>query len=306
MDLLRRSRIVNLAPFYRALAPAIACLSVATAGSAQTRPRIAVLGFENATASQIFGDQLGEAASDELTTQLVKSGAFSVIERRQIEDILAEQSMGMSGAVDAATAARIGKVLGVQYVLMGSISQFSIEQKSGGIGRLNLSASFAEAESKLDVRVVNTTTAEIVTVAEGGGKKRFGGATYKDLRLDRDFDAGIAQEALRPAVENAVEQIVSQKDALAANAPELAAGQVVGVREGSIYIDRGENAQVAVGQRFDVVRVVDTIRDANGNVLDEVTEKVGVIEVTRVLSQSAIGKVLEGEAKEGDRLRPNG
>lgn len=298
---------MNLASLFRSLGIAVAAMTLAAGPVlAQAKPRIAVLEFENATSNRIFGDQLGEAASDELTTQLVKSGAFSVIERRQIADILAEQSTGMSGAIDPATAARIGKILGVQYVLLGSISQFSIDQKSGGIGRLNLSASFAEAESKLDVRVVNTTTAEIVSVAEGGGKKRFGGASYKDINLERDFDAGIAQEALRPAVENAVEQLVSEKDALAANAPEPALAQVVGLREGSIYIDRGENAQIAVGQRFDVVRVVDTIRDASGNVLDEVTEKVGVIEVTRVLSQSAIASVLEGEAKEGDRLRAQG
>ncbi len=274
--------------------------------AAQTKTRIAVLRFDNATSNRIFGDQLGEAAADELTTQLVKSGAFTVVERREIAAILEEQKAGMSGAIDAATAARVGKVLGVQYVLLGSISQFSIEEKSAGIGRLSVSASFAEAESKLDVRVVHTTTAEIVAVAEGGGKKRMGGASYKDIRLDRDFNAGVAQEALRPAVEDAVDKIVKQKDALAAAAPAAPLAQIVGARDGSYYIDRGESAGIKVGQRYDVVRVIDTIRDASGAVLDEVTDKVGVIEVTRVLSQSAICKLVEGEAKEGDRARPQG
>jgi curli biogenesis system outer membrane secretion channel CsgG len=291
---------------WSALAGVIAAGLLTGSAQAQGKPRLAVLKFENATTNQFFGDQLGEAASDELTTQLVKSGAFSVIERRQIEAIMAEQTAGMSGAVDPATAARIGKVLGVQYVLLGSISQFSIDQKSGGIGRLGISASFAEAESKLDVRVVNTTTAEIVSVAEGGGKKRFGGAAYKDINLERDFDAGIAAEALRPAVEDAVKKIVAEKTALADAAPAGPLAQVVGLREGSIYIDRGENVGIKTGQRYEVVRVVDTIKDAAGNVLDEVTEKVGILEVTRVLSQSSVCKLVEGEAKEGDRLRNQG
>lgn len=278
-------------------------LAAAGAAEAQDRTRVAVLDFENATSNRIFGDKLGEAAADELTTQLVKSGAFTVIERRQIAAILEEQRAGMSGAIDPATAAAIGKVLGAQFILLGSITQFSVDEKSGGIGRLGIAASYSEAESRLDVRVVNTTTAEIAAVAEGSGRKRFGGAAFKDVRLERDFDAGLAQEALRPAVENAVRTLVEGRAQLAAAAPVVALGSVVGDRDGSIYIDRGQNAGMQVGQRLDVVRVIDVIRDAAGNVLDEVTEKVGVVEITRVLSQSSIATLVEGEAKEGDRVQ---
>jgi hypothetical protein len=77
----------------------------------------------------------------------------------------------------------------------------------------------------------------------------------------------------------------------------------VGARDGSVYIDRGENFGVEVGQRFDVYRVVDEIRDSQGNLLDTVTEKVGVLEVTRVLSQSAVCSIVEGDASEGDEVR---
>ena len=58
-----------------------------------------------------------------------------------------------------------------------------------------------------------------------------------------------------------------------------------------------------MGQRFDVYRVVNEIRDANGQILDRITDKVGVLEVTRVLSQSAICRVVEGEAAEGDTIQ---
>lgn len=298
MTLANRTRRVLVAAILSALG--------GTSAEAQDRTRVAVLDFENATSNRIFGDKLGEAAADELTTQLVRSGAFTVIERRQIAAILEEQRAGMSGAIDPATAARIGKVLGVQFVVMGSITQFSVDEKSGGVGRLGLSASYSEAESRLDVRIVNTTTAEIVSVAEGEGRKRFGGAVFKDVRLERDFDAGLAQEALRPAVENAVEAIVADRAQLVANAPDVPLGNVVGDREGAIYIDRGQNAGMQVGQKLDVVRVLDVIRDGAGNVLDEVTEKVGVVEITRVLSQSSIATLIEGEAKEGDRVKAQG
>jgi curli biogenesis system outer membrane secretion channel CsgG len=282
---------------------AFACLFAATAAHAQNRPRIAVLGFDNNTSSRVWGDRLGEAAADELTTQLVKTGDFSVLERAQIQKILDEQLAGQSGAIDPATAAKVGKLIGIQFALVGSITQFSIDEKSGGIGRF--SASYSQAESMLDVRVVDVSTGEILVVAEGQGIKRFGGAAFKDINLQRNFDAGVAQEALRPAVESAIAALARDKDRLTAAAP-VAAMAVVGANDGAIYVDRGENGGLQVGQKLDVLRVVHTIRDASGNVLDEVTEKVGTLEVTRVLSQSSICRILDGDVKEGDKVRPAG
>jgi hypothetical protein len=74
--------------------------------------------------------------------------------------------------------------------------------------------------------------------------------------------------------------------------------------DGAIYIDQGENYGVRVGQRYEVMRVVDEIVNAAGDVLDRITDRVGVIEVSRVLSQSAVCTIVEGEAAEGDMLRP--
>jgi curli biogenesis system outer membrane secretion channel CsgG len=263
--------------------------------------RVAILEFENNTTWRYWQDELGDAAADELTTQLVNSGQFSVVERRQIDAILAEQNLGQSGRVNPATAASIGQILGVQVVLMGSITQFSVNTKRGGIG--GIGGSYSEAESMLDVRAINTSTAEIMVVAEGAGKKRFGGLTTGAVRFEQEFDAGLAQEALRPAVESAVQKLVAQAPAFAALKAVAGRASIVGVRDGAVYIDRGESHSVTVGQRFDVYRVVDQIRDSQGNVLDEVTEKVGVIEVTRVLTQSSVCRIVEGDAQEGDQAR---
>jgi len=286
---------------------AIGSLSALPDLTAQSdKPRLAVLAFQNNTTSNIFGDKLGDAASDEFTTQLVKSGEFTVIERQQIRAILDEQALGTSGAVDPGTAAKVGKLLGAQVVMVGSITQFSLKKTSGGIGGLRIKAAVAQAESKLDARVVSVATGEILLVAEGSGKKTFGGAMYKDLDLERNYDEGVTHEALRPAIEQAVNAILQQKDALGKAGPALPTMSVVGVRPGGqVYIDRGQNAGLKVGQRLTVTRVTDVIKDARGNLLDEVTEKVGVLEITSVLGQSAVCKVMEGaDVKEGDRVSP--
>src|SRR5437867_3459567 len=83
--------------------------------------RVAVMNFANNSTWTWWGDHLGEAANDEFVTQLVNSGQFSVIERAQLAAILQEQGLGASGAVQPSTAAKIGKLLGVQLIFTGSI-----------------------------------------------------------------------------------------------------------------------------------------------------------------------------------------
>jgi curli biogenesis system outer membrane secretion channel CsgG len=271
------------------------------AAAQAAKPRIAVLAFENNSTWSWWGDNLGGAAADEMATQLVQTGKFTVVERAQLGALLAEQDLGASGRVAPGTAARIGKVLGVQLLLTGSITQFSIERKSAafkGIG-----GTYANAESKMDVRLIDAETGEVLAVAVGQGNKRMVGGRYNSIAAERTFDQGAAQEALRPAVEQAVQKIAAQGEVLRAMTPAAPAGQITGAKGASFYINRGQNAGVKVGQQFEVHRVTDEIKDADGRVLDRVVEKVGVIEVTQVLSQSAICKLVSGQAAPNDTIK---
>lgn len=286
---------------------AVAMLGVAlvvmstTMAEAQGKVRVAVMNFENNSTWAWWGDNLGKAAADELTTQLVNSGQFTVIERAQLAAIMAEQNLGASGRVTGASAAQIGKLLGAQLILTGSITQFSIERRSAGFR--GIGGSLANAESKIDVRLVNTETGEVMAVAEGQGNKRMGGGYFKGASAERNFDQGAAQEALRPAVEQAVAKVVSQAGSLQSIQPAAPEGQVVNARDGNFYINRGETAGVKVGQRFDVMRVTDEIKDADGRLLDRVVSKVGTLEVVQVLSQSAICKLIDGQAAVNDAVK---
>lgn len=299
-----RHRTSSHLGFVLVLATALATLPGSAESQRDPRVRIAVVDLENNSSWSYWGPRLGQAAADQLADQLIRSDQFSVLERERLRAVMAEQQLGQSGAVSAATAARIGELLGVQVILTGSVNQFSIDETGGGIG--GISVSYKEAESVLDVRAIDTTTGEVLLTAEGSGKKRFGGASAEGVDFRRDYDAGLAQEALRPAVEKAVENLIAQSSALEGLAPAVAGGEIVGVSEDAYYMDRGENYGVEVGQTFDVYRVVDEIRDSDGNLLDTVTEKVGVVEVTRVLSQSSICRLVEGEVREGDTVRPAG
>ena len=130
---------------------AVSCVlgsAVAAAQSAE-KVRVAVMNFENNSTWSFWGDNLGRAAADELVTQLFRTGSFSIIERAQLDALLAEQDLGASGAVDSSTAAKIGQLLGVQLILTGSTTQFSIERTSGGFGSLGASGLCPEFRGKV-------------------------------------------------------------------------------------------------------------------------------------------------------------
>ena len=91
----------------------------APAAAAGPKKRVAVMNFDygtvKTTVAQIFGsDQdVGKGISDLLVQKLVQDGKYSVIERNALDKILAEQNFSNSDRADSATAAKIGKILGV-------------------------------------------------------------------------------------------------------------------------------------------------------------------------------------------------
>lgn len=82
--------------------------------------RIAVLPLENPFDDRVAGPLIAE----ELNLQLGKLGAFELIERSRISELMKEQDLDTLTRFDATTAAKIGKLLGVQAVVMGSVTKF--------------------------------------------------------------------------------------------------------------------------------------------------------------------------------------
>jgi curli biogenesis system outer membrane secretion channel CsgG len=277
----------------------------AAAGSAlaQERPRVAVISFDNRT--DWWAEDMGDVAADMIVTRLVNSGAFTVIERERLDAILREQGFQLSGQVNPADVVEIGRLAGVMYLITGSVTRFSIDEKGTSVFGRNVG--YTEAESEMNVRAFSTETGEIITATEGSGSKRL--VNVSGVVSMSAMDRGMAEDALGPAADDIAESLIDQRARFVITdiaAPVVAPAIVGSGADGSIYIDKGENAGVQVGQRFEVFRVVDEIVNAAGEVLDQITERVGVVEVSRVLSQSAIAIVVEGEASEGDTLQPVG
>jgi len=81
--------------------------------------RIAVLNFEGSGA---------DGVADLFIMELLKAG-FDIAERSHLENLLKEQDMGLSGRLDPSTVKNIGKMLGVDAILMGSVIGYAPAQK---------------------------------------------------------------------------------------------------------------------------------------------------------------------------------
>src|SRR5574341_406427 len=99
------------------------------------RPTVAVMDFDYGTIDNWWGQyDIGKGMADQVVDELVNDGSFRVIERKKLDTVLAEQDFAASDRADpsAAKLAKIGKVLGVKYILSGSITKFGSEKKGTG------------------------------------------------------------------------------------------------------------------------------------------------------------------------------
>ncbi|MEO5568633.1 MAG: CsgG/HfaB family protein [Gemmatimonadaceae bacterium] len=101
-----------------ALAPLVAFAPVA----AQSAPVVAVLVFENGSFGKDAKDyaDIGKGIADIMITDLASSPKVRVVDRERVQNILAEQNLTKSGAVDGATAVRVGKMMGACYSIYGT------------------------------------------------------------------------------------------------------------------------------------------------------------------------------------------
>lgn len=310
-------------------------LTVLTTADAQQKKRVAVMNFDYGTVrtyvNTLFGsDQdVGKGIADILVDRLVTDGAYSVIERKELDKVLGEQNFANSDRADASTAAKIGRVLGIDAIIIGSITQFGSDDKKTNIGgsgvgdRLGkfglggVSRSKASAVVQITARMIDTSTAEILASVQGhgeesksgtgilgaGGSWAGAGAGALDMQ-SKNFRETI----LGAAVNKAVTEVANGLDQKAGSMPTKTVtidGLVADASpDGTLIVNVGSAAGVKVGTQLLVKRTGKEIHDpSTGKVIRRIEESVGTMTVTEVDAQSAVGKFSgPGKPQVGDTV----
>jgi len=258
---------------------------------------------------------LGDGMAEMLTTALVESGKFKVLERQQIHEVLGEQDLGASGRVDPATAAKIGKVLGARYLIYGTVDEFEYAKAGEGggvrIGGLRLGASQAKAHIGMDVRIVDAVTSEILFSTRSTADASRTGFKVGYSGSDFGADVGAFQktplgEATRTAITNAVNKMVTQFGGEAGPEPTPAWSGTLFVAEGgALVIKAGTKDGLKSGDLLTVYRA--KTANVGGEILTVGQDKIGKIRLTSVGESAATAEVVEGSGfKTGDIVKTGG
>ncbi len=201
------------------------------------KARIAVARFDYKAAKG--RSEVGSGLSTMLTTELVNSGRFIVLERETLEDVLGEQDLGTAGRISKATAAPVGEVEGAEILVMGAVTAFEPNKMGlGGMllggatligsalissnnrGRMPVGAvTYLESYLAMDVRLVDTATSRVLTSLSVEGKSvDYGGGLMGSIGGGRStmplafggFQKTSVEKAMRVAIARAVEGVVAK------------------------------------------------------------------------------------------------
>jgi curli biogenesis system outer membrane secretion channel CsgG len=149
------------------------------------RVSVAVMDFDFGTIDHWWGQyDIGKGMADQVVDALVNDGSFRVIERKKLDTVLAEQDFSQSDRADpsAAKLSKVGKVLGIRYIIAGSITKFATESRGGAVRvkGIGIGGKKAKSEVNLTARLIDTTTGEILISAKGHGESSKGGGASFD------------------------------------------------------------------------------------------------------------------------------
>jgi len=315
-------------------APASASASTSDAPHSQGRKkRVAVFDFDYATvqtySAAAFGSNVdvGRGIADLTVKYLVQDGTYSVIDRKALDKVLAEQNFSNSDRANPASAAKLGKLLGVDAIIVGSVTQFGNDNKNtnvggggggwGGYGLGGFHHKKSTAVVAVDARIINIDTAEIMGVAEGKGESSRestsllgGGGNWHGWgngAVDfgsSDFQQTILGEAVNNAVKQMSGELIADNSKLETRTVSVE-GLVAAVDGGQVILNVGAKAGLKKGDQLTVERVTREIKDpATGQVIRKMTAQIGVVRLTDVDDISAVGTPVSGSGfKVGDAVK---
>lgn len=245
--------------------------------------------------------EIGNNLSIMLESALLDSGRFVIVEREKLKDVLAEQDLVASGrAAKAKKVAQTGMVRPAKYIATGAVTEVEDRQSGGNagfsIGPVRLGGGKSDAQVTVIVKLIDTTTSEIVAKERVVGK-----AGNVNLRVG--FTAGIVNTDLdgfrKTPLGQAAQDCINQAAKFIAKKMESFPfeGSVIKVSGSQVIINRGSEFGVEAGQELVMGEEGEQLVDPDtGELLGQEEGKViGKIKITKVQEKISYAEVVSGE-----------
>ncbi len=194
--------------------PAITQSATLQTAQATAKKRLVVMDFDYGTTNSYYSSYRGVGAakgiSELLINELVNNGTYTVVDRSKLEQVLKQQNR--TGAIDAGTAAEIGKQLGVDAVLIGTITKFNVDKQSGGGSFMGIGGGSSKTKAivQIDVRLIGTASGDILATAKAVGEADQSDSNISVMGIGGSSSSNNEDSLLSAAVDKAVSQMVTK------------------------------------------------------------------------------------------------
>jgi len=255
-----------------------------------------------------------------ITNVMQQTHRFRLVERKVLDKALKEQDLGATGRMAKPSAAKIGKVLGAQYLFQAVITNYEagVEKKGGGLGGLlggragallgAISVKSSKAVLGMNFRLIDAETSEIVYTDQVEVSIKDSGLSFGGLGITGGgalggFMSSYAKTPIGQAVITAANRGVYGLVKQTGNAP--ATGSVIKVHRGKVYLNLGKDS-VSRGERLDLMHVGEQLIDPETGIsLGGEEERIGSVKVIAAKEKYSIAKpvgIRASHIKRGDKV----
>jgi curli biogenesis system outer membrane secretion channel CsgG len=181
---------------------------------ATAKKRLVVMDFDYGTTNSYYSSYRGVGAakgiSELLINELVNNGTYTVVDRSKLEQVLKQQNR--TGAMDIGTATEIGKQLGVDAVLIGTITKFNVDKQSGGGSFMGIGGGSNKTKAivQIDLRLIGTASGDILATAKAVGEANQSDSNISVMGIGGSSSSSNEDTLLSAAVDKAVSQMVTK------------------------------------------------------------------------------------------------
>jgi hypothetical protein len=205
-----------------------------------------------------------------LVTELTQSRRFTVLDREYTEAFINERNLVLSADAPLSEQMKVGEALGVDYLLLGTISELNSKTSSHYIKALDETTYSSSTYFKADFRIMVMATRQIKW-----------SDTVKITTHQIDVDA-ILEQAAKKIIHSSLDNIYPIKIL-----------KVAGKK--SIYLNQG-GKMTALGDQFEVYTRGEAITDPDTGLKIKIDgERVATVEITKVQAKYSLAKLLSGK-----------
>ena len=232
--------------------------------------------------SMVPGREFASALEAGLSRNILKTKAFSILERQRLASVMGEQVLAASGLADILEQAKLGRLLTADCILVTELADANAVEEERIIKLTGTKLVKRSGSATVNWKLISVGTGElmdqdsVVISLDDEGMKG----------LARRYPGATVSSALMSAC---VERLVSD---LVGRAAPLRIAQVL---NGKVFLNQGREL-LKVGQVFTVFRQLDVLRDpTTGAQLGHSDERLGLIRIDRCESDFSLAVVVSGE-----------